>query len=89
MDEMVFIELFKDTFLMCLTLSAPVLLVGMLLGIAISIIQTATSIQEQSLSFIPKLFATAITLILLAPWMLNLLMGFATRLLGGLENYAF
>lgn len=88
MTEYTLYELFKETILLAFTLSAPVLVLGMLTGISVSIFQTATSIQEQSLTFIPKLFMTAIALIVLSPWMLSKLMVFATALLGQLQNFA-
>ena len=55
MTEYTLYELFKETFLLSLVLSAPILLLGMVIGVLVSIFQTATSIQEQSLTFIPKL----------------------------------
>ncbi|MEW6710074.1 MAG: flagellar biosynthetic protein FliQ [Candidatus Riflebacteria bacterium] len=88
MTEYTLFELFKETILLSFMLSAPILLLGMAIGILISIFQTATSIQEQSLTFIPKLLATALALIGLAPWMLAKLMDFTTRLLGQLQTFA-
>jgi flagellar biosynthetic protein FliQ len=81
-------ELFKETIFLAFTLSAPILILGMLIGIIVSVFQTATSIQEQSLTFIPKLLITALALIGLAPWMLTKLMQFATKLLGQLQMFA-
>ncbi len=88
MTEYTLFELFKETILLSFILSAPILLLGMAIGILISIFQTATSIQEQSLTFIPKLLATALALIGLAPWMLAKLMEFTIRLLGQLQTFA-
>ncbi|MFZ5951570.1 MAG: flagellar biosynthetic protein FliQ [Candidatus Rifleibacteriota bacterium] len=88
MTEYTLFELFKETILLSFMLSAPILLLGMVIGILISIFQTATSIQEQSLTFIPKLLATALALIGLAPWMLAKLMDFTIRLLGQLQTFA-
>ena len=88
MTEYTLYELFRQTIFLSFTLAAPVLILGMLTGIVVSIFQTATSIQEQSLTFIPKLFITAVALIWLSPWMLTKLMVFATTLLGNLQNFA-
>ncbi|HPW58851.1 MAG TPA: flagellar biosynthetic protein FliQ, partial [Candidatus Rifleibacterium sp.] len=60
MTEFVLLKLFEQTFFLCLLLSAPILLLGMVVGVLISIVQTATSIQEQSLTFIPKLLLTGL-----------------------------
>lgn len=88
MTEYTLYELFKETFFLCMLLTAPLLILGMVIGILVSIFQTATSIQEQSLTFIPKLLITALAMIWLAPWILTQLMQFATKLLGQLQNFA-
>lgn len=88
MTEYTLFELFKETILLSFLLSAPILLLGMLIGILVSVFQTATSIQEQSLTFIPKLLITAMALIGLAPWMLAKLMTFTIKLLGQLQTFA-
>lgn len=51
--------------------AAPVLLVSLIIGLVVSIFQTVTSIQEQTLTFVPKILAVFLTLILLGHWMLN------------------
>lgn len=88
MTEFTFLELLKDTMFLAFLLSLPMLAIGTLVGVIISIIQTATSIQDQSLSFIPKLLATVASLVAFGPWMLSLLMQFTFRLLSGLQNFA-
>lgn len=88
MTEYTLYELFKETFYLALLLSSPVLILGMVIGVIVSIFQTATSIQEQSLTFIPKLLITGLAMIWLAPWMLTQLMHFTTRLLGQLQTFA-
>lgn len=87
-NEVTVIKLFSETFMLTLKLSVPILLLGMLIGILISIFQTATSIQEQTLTFIPKLIITALALIGLSPWMLQQIMLFTMNLMGNLENFA-
>lgn len=88
MTEYTLYELFKETFFLALVLTSPVLLLGMTIGIIVSIFQTATSIQEQSLTFIPKLLITGLAMIWLAPWMLTQLMQFAIKLMGQLHTFA-
>ncbi len=65
---------------MTLMLAAPMLLVGLTIGILIGIFQAATQINEMTLSFIPKMLGIAATLVLAGPWMLKQLVGY-TRLL--------
>ena len=64
--------------------SAPLLLVSLIIGLIISIFQTVTSIQEQTLTFVPKLIAILLTLMLLGAWMLNQITGF----MGNLWNFS-
>jgi len=88
MTEMTLLQLLRETIFLAFTLAMPLLLTGMTVGVLVSIVQTATSIQEQSLSFIPKLVATVLALIALSPWMLSRLMQFAHKLLSGLQQFA-
>ncbi len=88
MNEFTFLELLKDTIFLAFLLSLPMLAIGTVVGVIISVIQTATSIQDQSLSFIPKLLATVASLVAFGPWMLSLLMQFTFRLLSGLQTFA-
>ncbi len=62
-----------QTILMC---AAPMLLVGMLLGLIVSIFQAATQINEQTLTFVPKIVAVFVTLLLVGPWIMRVLMTF-------------
>ncbi|MCK9456696.1 MAG: Flagellar biosynthetic protein FliQ [bacterium ADurb.Bin157] len=87
-DANTVVMLFSDTFMLTLKLSVPILTLGMVIGIIVSIFQTATSIQEQTLTFIPKLIITALALIGLSPWMLQQIMTFTINLMGRLQDYA-
>ena len=60
--------------------AAPVLLISMAVGLAVSIFQTVTSIQEQTLTFVPKVLAIFLTLILMGHWMLNTMVEYMTGL---------
>jgi len=71
------IALGVETFKIGLMLALPALLVGMLLGLAISIFQATTQINEMTLSFIPKIIGVVIVIVLTMPWMLNEMIDFA------------
>ena len=66
---------------MTLLLAAPLLLVALVTGLIVGAFQAATQINEMTLSFIPKLMATAATLVIAGPWMLKLLMGYTRQLI--------
>ena len=65
---------------MTLLLSAPLLLAALLIGLIVSIFQAATQINEQTLSFIPKLVGVFLMLLLAGPWMLQLMVDYVRRL---------
>ena len=67
--------------------AAPVLLVSLIIGLTVSIFQTITSIQEQTLTFVPKLLCVFLTLILLGHWMLNNMITFMTGLWSNFAVY--
>lgn len=83
--EMV-ITVARETIMTALLLSAPPLLIGLAVGLIISIFQAVTQIQEQTLTFVPKLIAVLLSLVIFGPWMINLLMGFAVNILGNLSS---
>jgi flagellar biosynthesis protein FliQ len=76
-------ELIRETLLVAMIIGAPLLLIGLAVGLVISLIQAVTQIQEQSLSFIPKTAAMLFAAILLMPWVANHLMEYATRMFSG------
>ena len=65
------ITLLQKMFILTLQLSVPVLLVGVVIGLMVSIFQTVTQIQESTLTFVPKIVGCVILLIFLMPWMVN------------------
>lgn len=67
--------------------AAPVLLVSLIIGLIVSIFQTVTSIQEQTLTFVPKILGVFLTLMLLGGWMLNNMSGFMTELWADFSVY--
>ena len=70
----------KDTIITAAKVSAPILITVLVLGLLISILQATTQIQEQTLTFVPKLIATAAVGIFLGSWMLQTIMSFTTRI---------
>ncbi|MFH0709859.1 MAG: flagellar biosynthesis protein FliQ [Pseudomonadota bacterium] len=69
-----------ETFKIALILSLPALLVGMFLGLAVSIFQATTQINEMTLSFIPKIVGIIVVIILTMPWMMNEMQDFTIRM---------
>ncbi|MDO9056767.1 MAG: flagellar biosynthesis protein FliQ [Sulfuricurvum sp.] len=69
-----------ETFKIALILSLPALLVGMFLGLAVSIFQATTQINEMTLSFIPKIIGIVVVIILTMPWMMNEMQDFTIRM---------
>ena len=80
MSEDQVISICVSTMELALKIAMPILLVGLIVGLLVSIFQAATQIQEQTLSFIPKIIALAGVLIVLGPWMLNQLLSYTTDL---------
>lgn len=70
-----------------LKVSLPVLLVSLCIGLLVSIFQTVTSIQEQTLTFVPKIIGIFVALILLAPWMMNSIIEFMVQLWSNFSLY--
>lgn len=80
MTEQVIIDIFTQTLVLIIKLSAPMLLVSLVIGLVISILQTVTSIQEQTLTFVPKLLAIFLTLMLVGNWILTSLREYVVEL---------
>ena len=76
-----------ETFKIALLLALPGLLTGMLLGLAVSIFQATTQINEMTLSFIPKIIGVVIVIILTMPWMLNSMTDFATHVFNMMPGF--
>ena len=74
------VDMGNDALFLIIKASAPILLVSLAVGLIISIFQTVTSIQEQTLTFVPKIIAVFFTLIVLGHWMLNEMTQFMIRL---------
>ena len=87
MDHSSLLDLCRATLTTALVLVAPALLVGMAVGLAVSFFQTLTSLQEQTLTIVPKMLAVVATLLVLMPWILGTLREFTAGLLQNLAAY--
>lgn len=80
MNEAKAIHILREALGLVLLLSAPALLVALVVGAVISVIQAATQVQEQTLTFVPKIIAVFITLVVIAPWLLKMMVSFTGNL---------
>ena len=87
MNEEFIISFAMETIITTLLLSAPMLGFGLLTGLAVSIFQAVTSIQEMTLTFIPKILAVFFALVIFFPWLLHLILGFTEKILSNFPAY--
>ncbi len=80
-------EIASQALMLILKVSMPVLLVSLCIGLLVSIFQTVTSIQEQTLTFVPKIIGIFVALILLGPWMMTSMVEFMTQLWSNFSLY--
>jgi flagellar biosynthetic protein FliQ len=78
-----------ETFKMALYLAMPMLLAGLFAGLAISIFQATTQINEMTLSFVPKILLVIVVAIFLMPWMMNKMITFTTHILEMIPTFIF
>lgn len=76
MNQTMALDLMRNAFLATLKASLPILLIAMIVGLIISVLQATTQVQEQTLSFVPKLVAVLFSLILFGSFMMNVLVSF-------------
>ena len=86
MTQDVVVNLCVNALTLAFKVAAPILLVGLGVGLVISIFQAVTQIQEQTLTFIPKIIALAAVLLIGGPWMLNQLLSYTTDLWAGIPD---
>lgn len=87
MDTAIVIDIAREALWLIIICSAPLLLVSLIVGLIISIFQTVTSIQEQTLTFVPKIISIFITLILCGGWIMDNVVSFMTRLFESFATY--
>jgi flagellar biosynthetic protein FliQ len=86
MNQDTVVNLATQAMSLAVKVAGPMLLVGLVIGLVVSIFQAATQIQEQSLSFIPKIIALALLIVVLGPWMLGQLTSYATDLFNSIPS---
>jgi len=82
------VQIMRDALTLAFWLAAPLLGIGFTVGVAVSLVQIATSIQDNAVSSIPRLTAFLVGLLLFLPWMLSKTMSYTLALLGDLGRYA-
>ena len=87
MDAGDIISIGRQTVWIIIKTSFPILLVSMIVGLIISLLQTLTSIQEQTLTFVPKLLAIMLALMIMGPWLLNEIVSYMNILWGSFAQY--
>jgi flagellar biosynthetic protein FliQ len=88
MNQDIVLKLAKDALQMTVTVCGPLLGVSLVIGITISIAQVVTSIQDMTLSFVPRVIAVLLAFLFLFPWMMNTMISFTSQLFGHLERFA-
>ncbi|MCI7323796.1 MAG: flagellar biosynthesis protein FliQ [Lachnospiraceae bacterium] len=81
------LDIARDAIYTIIIASTPLLIVSLVIGLIVSIFQTVTSIQEQTLTFVPKILGVFVTLLICGSWMMNELIGFINRLWSDFSYY--
>lgn len=87
MNEQVVLDIFNEMVWVILKSAAPMLIVSLIIGLIVSLFQTVTSIQEQTLTFVPKLVGIFVTLMICGSWILNNITGFIDQLWSNFSVY--
>ena len=82
------VQIVRQTLMTAFWLAAPLLVVGFIAGIVVSLVQIATSMQDNAFSTVPRLIAFLTAILILLPWMLQRSMAYAISILGDLGRYA-
>jgi flagellar biosynthetic protein FliQ len=82
------VQIVRETLMLAFWVAAPMLAIGFIVGIVVSLVQIATSMQDTAFSTIPRLIAFLAGILLLLPWMLQKTMTYTVALLGDLGRYA-
>jgi flagellar biosynthetic protein FliQ len=85
--EQYLLDMAKDAMMTTLKVSAPILLIGLVVGLIVSIFQATTQIQEQSLHFVPKILAMMLSLVFLGSWILNTFREFTLRIFDNMLRF--
>ena len=82
MDLSTALEMGRHAFWMTLTISAPILVIGLVVGLGISLFQAVTQLQEQSLAFVPKIAAMVVAALIFIPWIAEQMLEYTREMLG-------
>ena len=82
------VQIVRQTLMTAFWLAAPLLIIGFIAGIVVSLVQIATSMQDNAFSTVPRLVVFLAAIVILLPWMLERSMSYATSILGNLGHYA-
>ena len=88
MSHALVVDLARNMMFTAITIAAPMLIVALAVGLFISLIQAVTQIQEQTISFVPKLIAVGATFIVALPWILQIMVKYTTELFRSLPGLA-
>jgi flagellar biosynthetic protein FliQ len=88
MTQEMIIEIAQRAVLMMVILAAPILVVSLVVGLLVSIFQAVTQINEMTLTFVPKVIAIFVVLIVLGPWMLQMLLGYTATTFSSIATFA-
>jgi flagellar biosynthetic protein FliQ len=81
------VQLGQEALFIVMIVSAPMLGLGLIVGLMVSVFQATTSIQEQTLAFIPKIIAVFVAILIFGPWMLRIMTEYLTNILVNLPGY--
>ena len=87
MSQDIAIQLGREALYMVMLVSAPMLGLGLIVGVVVSIFQATTQIQEQTLVFVPKIIATFVAILIFGPWILGMLVYYVRELLTSFNAY--
>ena len=88
MNQDVVLKLAKEALQIILMVSGPMLVVSLVVGVLISMLQVVTSIQDMTLSFVPRIIAVFLIFLFAFPWMMSIMLAFTSKLIGHLEQFA-
>ena len=81
------VQLGQEALFIVMIVAAPMLGLGLIVGLMVSVFQAKTSIQEQTLAFIPKIIAVFVAILIFGPWMLRIMTEYLTNILVNLPGY--
>lgn len=84
--EMV-ISIMQQSLTMILLLSAPMLLIGLIVGLIVSVFQATTQIQEATLAFVPKIVAVMLSMVIFGPWMMSSMVSYTQNLFSNIDKF--